>query len=156
LDRNEDYLIKLFHDITFLIMVKIIMLNVLFGIIIDTFAQLRDKKSRIDNDMVNVCFVCNFERLLFEKYSEGGMARHIAADHNLWMYVYYMVHLYTKDTSEHTGIESFVLQKFKDGDVSWLPRQKALCLVSFQQDGDDDEDKEAHQEKLRQKMKKWY
>ena len=42
LDRNEDYMIKLMHDIAFLIMVKIIMLNVLFGIIIDTFAQLRD------------------------------------------------------------------------------------------------------------------
>lgn len=72
--------------------------------------------------MVNVCFICNFERLLFEKYCEGGMARHIAADHNLWMYVYYMVHLYTKDLSEHTGIESYVLKKFKEGDPSWLPR----------------------------------
>ena len=42
LNRNSDYMIKLMHDISFLIMVKIIMLNVLFGIIIDTFAQLRD------------------------------------------------------------------------------------------------------------------
>ena len=121
-DEKEHYLVKLAHDASFHVMVKIIMLNVLFGIIIDTFAQLRDQKARIDNDMVNVCFICNYERLLFEKYSEGGMARHIAEDHNLWQYVYYMVHLYTKDTSEHTGIESFVLKKFKEGDTSWLPR----------------------------------
>lgn len=43
-DKNEMYLVKLMHDTLFLIMVKVIMLNVLFGIIIDTFAQLRDLK----------------------------------------------------------------------------------------------------------------
>jgi len=42
LDLTEHYFVKLFHDATFHILVKVIMLNVLFGIIIDTFAQLRD------------------------------------------------------------------------------------------------------------------
>jgi len=139
LDRHQDYLVKLVHDALFNILVKIIMLNILFGIIIDTFAQLRDKKSRIESDMVNVCFICNYKKLMFEKYA-GGMQRHITSDHNLWMYVYYMVHLYTKETSDHTGNESYVLMQYKQGETLWLPRQKALCLMSIHEEGDDDED----------------
>jgi hypothetical protein len=41
-DEMEHYGVKLFHDATYHIIVKIIMLNVLFGIIIDTFALLRN------------------------------------------------------------------------------------------------------------------
>lgn len=38
------------------------MINILFGIIIDTFAQLRDNKKEIDEDMKNICFICNLDR----------------------------------------------------------------------------------------------
>ena len=37
-DEREKYFVKLMHDATFHIVVKVILLNVLFGIIIDTFA----------------------------------------------------------------------------------------------------------------------
>lgn len=37
-DQREKYFIKLFHDLAFFVVVNVIMLNVLFGIIIDTFA----------------------------------------------------------------------------------------------------------------------
>jgi len=96
--------------------------------------------------MVSVCFICNHEKLIFEKYCEGGMVKHITSDHNLWEYVFYMVHLNTKPISDHTGIESYVLQKFKEKETSWLPRSKALCLTDMPLDGDEDEDTEAKQE----------
>jgi hypothetical protein len=38
------------------------MLNILLGIIIDTFAQLRDQKSEMDYDMRNICYICNIDR----------------------------------------------------------------------------------------------
>ena len=37
-DSKQIYLIKLFYDISFFIVIKIIWLNILFGIIVDTFA----------------------------------------------------------------------------------------------------------------------
>ena len=92
-DDTNIYLIKLFHDISFFIIIKIIWLNILFGIIVDTFAQLREQKSFIIEDKKNKCFICNYDRFTFDKNSEGGFERHIAKDHNLWFYVYYIVHL---------------------------------------------------------------
>lgn len=71
LDDTEKYYVKLAHDATFHILVKVILLNVLFGIIIDTFAQLRDTKAKNYNDMVGVCFICDLERLIFDKYADG-------------------------------------------------------------------------------------
>jgi len=39
--------------------INIISLKILFGIIIETFADLRDLKNREDEDRNNICFICN-------------------------------------------------------------------------------------------------
>ena len=112
-------------------------MNIIFGIIVNTFAQLRDEKSKNDNDMHNNCYICNFERMIFDKNSEGGFERHIEKDHNLWEYVYYIVNLSSKDSSDYNGIESYVQEKLEEDDISWVPRQKALCL-QMNNAGDED------------------
>ena len=56
------YFVKFAFDCTFHIVVIIIMINILFGIIIDTFAQLRDEKQTKDDDKRNVCYICNIDR----------------------------------------------------------------------------------------------
>ena len=81
--------------------------------------------------MINICFICGHYRLVFDKYSEGGMERHIAKDHNLWMYVFYLLHLKTKDSSDRNGIESYVIEKYQEKDYSWVPRLKALCILNY-------------------------
>jgi len=40
----ERYYVRYFYDISCFISLNLIMLNVIFGIIIDTFAQLRNEK----------------------------------------------------------------------------------------------------------------
>ena len=56
------YFTKLAFDSSFHIFIIVILLNIFFGIIIDTFAQLRDQKKRIDFDMRNKCYICNIDR----------------------------------------------------------------------------------------------
>jgi len=121
-NEKEKYLFKLVHDSSYQIVINIICLNIIFGIIVNSFATLRDQKKKNDEDMHNVCYICNFERLIFDKDSEGGFDRHIQADHNLWQYVFYIVHLNTKDSSDYTGIESYVTDKLNEQDYTWIPR----------------------------------
>ena len=61
-DNSEMFFVKFVFDCTFHILVIIVMVNILFGIIIDTFAQLRDLKQSIDLDMRNICFICSIDR----------------------------------------------------------------------------------------------
>ena len=46
----------------------------------------------------------------------------------MWDYLYYMVHLNSKQSSDHTGIESYVLDNFNEKDIKWVPRLQAMSL----------------------------
>ena len=65
------------------------------------------------------------------------------------MYVNYIVHLNTKDSSDFNGIESFVYSKLETDDYLWIPRLRAICLDMLDQD--DEADKET--EELHNNMK---
>ena len=51
--ETESYYSKLVYTFSFHLIVILIMLNIVFGIIIDTFAQLRDEKRRMEHDHNN-------------------------------------------------------------------------------------------------------
>ena len=59
---KTEYYLRVVFDLSFFLIVVIILLNIIFGIIIDTFAELRDQKRSIDDDMKNRCFICNIDR----------------------------------------------------------------------------------------------
>lgn len=91
----------------------------------------------MQEDTNNKCFICNIERHIFDKLPDYGFARHIENDHNMWKYIFFLVHLQAKDSTEYTGIESYVSAKFETLDMSWLPLHKAICLEEV---GTDEED----------------
>jgi len=63
-----------------------------FGIIIDTFAELREHKTRKEEDMQNVCFICNIERPEFDRQG-NGFEHHIHNDHWAWNYINLMAYV---------------------------------------------------------------
>jgi len=134
-DQSE-YFSRFLYDLSFFIFVVIILLNIIFGIIIDTFAELRDNKKNMDEDMKNVCFICNIGRYNFDKNASGGFPQHIKDDHNLWQYLFFLVHLGEKDPTEYDGIESYVASKLKTDDISWMPLMRAMSLDSLEQEED--------------------
>lgn len=108
-------------------LITTIMLNVIFGIIIDTFSELREDKLNTENDIENRCFICALERFAFEKYP-GGFEKHIKKEHNMWEYLFFLVHINEKDPNNYTGPESYVRSKLDNKDVSWFPVGKAIAL----------------------------
>ncbi len=42
--------------------------------------------------------------------------------------MFYIVHLQSKDSTDYTGIESYVNDLYEGGDISWVPLMKAICL----------------------------
>ena len=75
------YMAKLLYNFTFQLIVLIMLLNIVFGIIIDTFAQLRDEKKSTEDDIRLRCFICGIERTVFDKDGEG-FDSHVKDDHN--------------------------------------------------------------------------
>lgn len=46
------------YDLLFFFVVIIIVLNLIFGVIIDTFADLRSEKQRKEEILKTTCFIC--------------------------------------------------------------------------------------------------
>lgn len=53
---------------TFFAVIVLILMNVLFGIIVDSFGALREEKNFQQDDSINLCFVCNLKRDMFDRY----------------------------------------------------------------------------------------
>ena len=53
----------------------------------------------------------SFSARVFDRYTEGGFTQHVKGSHNIWQYLYFMVHLSHKMEDEYTGQESYVSSK---------------------------------------------
>ncbi|ORX85369.1 hypothetical protein K493DRAFT_341790 [Basidiobolus meristosporus CBS 931.73] len=124
---DNSYAYRIVLDLSFFLIVIIFLLNVIFGIIFDTFGSLRDERSSIQNDMKSVCFICNISATEFQRHAKG-FEHHIRHDHNIWQYLFFLVHLKTKDVTEYTSQESYVVEMLKDNDYGFFPVNRALCL----------------------------
>jgi len=49
---------RVIYDLIFFFIVIIIVLNLIFGVIIDTFADLRSEKQHKEEVLRNSCFIC--------------------------------------------------------------------------------------------------
>jgi inositol 1,4,5-triphosphate receptor type 1 len=52
---------RMLFDLSFFILITTIGLNVVFGIIVDTFSELRDEKFQVQAAMENECFICTIK-----------------------------------------------------------------------------------------------
>jgi inositol 1,4,5-triphosphate receptor type 1 len=125
--------LRILFDVSFFIIVTTIGLNIVFGIIVDTFTELRDERYRTEEDMKSKCFICDIERHEFE-HEEDGFKLHVERDHNMWAYIYYSMYLDGIDTNAHSAIEKFVFDKIKDKKFDYFPVNKAKCLEKKEED----------------------
>ena len=51
---------------------------------------------------------------------------HIKADHFTWNYLYFIVHLKTKDKTDFNGTESAIHNMLESDTISWFPNHKSL------------------------------
>lgn len=49
----------------------------------------------------------------------------------MWNYVFYISYLKEKEPTEYTGIESYIGNKLKNYDNSWIPINKAMVLKNM-------------------------
>jgi hypothetical protein len=115
-------------DLLFFIAVIVLLMNIVFGIVIDTFAQQRDLQKEQSDNMENVCFVCGIDRNTFDRKHPHGYVYHIEHEHNIWHYLSFIIHINSKRPTEQTGPESYVAEMLAHGDLSFFPILKASSI----------------------------
>ncbi|XP_053320394.1 inositol 1,4,5-trisphosphate receptor type 2 [Spea bombifrons] len=141
---------RVVYDLLFYFIVIIIVLNLIFGVIIDTFADLRSEKQKKEEILKTTCFICGLERDKFDNKTVS-FEEHIQAEHCMWHYLYFIVLVKVKDPTEYTGPESFVAKMIADKNLDWFPRMRAMSLVSSESETEQNEIRNL-QEKLESTM----
>ncbi|CAD5113406.1 DgyrCDS2578 [Dimorphilus gyrociliatus] len=127
-DKNFTYYIyKVLFDLTFWLIITTIGLNIIFGIIVDTFSELRDNKWQVENDMRSSCFICSKASYDFEHHG-GGFEEHVKKEHNLWAYLFFFIHLDETRWNDYTSIELHVHKSLERETYDFFPLNRALSL----------------------------
>jgi hypothetical protein len=117
-------------DLFYFLIVIIMLLNIVFGIIIDTFSSLRAEKIAKLENTLEVCFICSIEKQTFDRASDepDGFKTHIKLDHNMWNYMYYIFMLWEQDRDDDDGLEQYVRRAIDADEIVWFPLRKAIRL----------------------------
>ena len=123
--NNDGDLSRYLLEISYVIIIVWLVFQIISGLIFDTFSSLRKEQEAIEEDYKNVCFICGLDRELLEKYYTGreGFDRHLQ-DHNVSSYFSYIFYLKEKNSSEYSGMESYVQEQIELEHISWLPIER--------------------------------
>jgi len=115
---------RFFFDMLFFIIIILIIGNVFLGIIVDTFAELRDQNNSNDNDKYSVCFICQLSRDVC-LIRNIDFDTHVMGIHYLWNYVYFLTYLHLNNPNDFNRLENSVWEKLEDKDFGWIPIVKS-------------------------------
>merc|ERR1711937_1030011 len=116
--------------------INLIGLNLLLGIMIDTFAQIRGENDKKRIASANYCFICNIERRTFEISPKTTFKRHQEEYHNVAAYTDFLVHTQEKNVDDLTGIEAHVRKCIRNKRVDWFPLDHAEDLQGQDMDSE--------------------
>ena len=118
------------QHILFFLIITISMLNIVFGIIIDTFSSLRADKNERIRDTTEVCFICGKGKQVFDRAlnSPDGFKLHVKNDHNMWAYLNFIFFVWQQDKDDDDGLEYYVRHKIDKNEITWFPMNKAMRL----------------------------
>eukprot|EP00743_Colponemidia_sp_Colp-15_P004333 GILK01004673.1.p1 GENE.GILK01004673.1~~GILK01004673.1.p1 ORF type:complete len:644 (+),score=134.95 GILK01004673.1:264-1934(+) len=127
LDSNVRDFGTYIYNISYNLFVILILVAIITGIIIDTFAELRTRSNFVQDDTLNRCFICHLPREAFERQNVK-FQKHLAREHFLWNYVYYSMYLDLKPRTDYTSTESYVRHLLDISKIDFFPIKKALSL----------------------------
>jgi hypothetical protein len=100
-------------------------LNILFGIIIDTFGELRTKKNELDYLIENNCIICELSKFNIDSKGEGWR-KHIKENHFILNYFFFFVYIRRKQEDYCDALELEVKEKLAKKDFSFMPFKRSL------------------------------
>jgi len=122
-DTKNNYFNKLFWDILFHILVNLILSNIFFGVIVDTFNELRSLEDVKNNDNANKCFMCHKDRYDIV-FLNKNFENHRKYEHGIFNYVYFIPYLLKKNPEVYSRAEKFAMEQILCKNIDWLPFEK--------------------------------
>ncbi|EGD75312.1 cardiac ryanodine receptor [Salpingoeca rosetta] len=126
------------YSLLYFMVVVLVMAAIVSGIIIDSFGEYRAETEAIAAEKESRCFVCNFSHDRIQAAHKGGFEAHIASDHNVWNYIWFLMRVLEK-REEHKPLTGVEIEAVRHWDTSkdltaMMPVNRALCLEAGSED----------------------
>ena len=123
--EDSKYWARMAFDLSFFIVVTVVLLNIIFGIIIDTFGELRDERKAKLQEMAENCFICGLNKFQFEM-KRLSWNKHTQIDHSLFSYLSFLVHINCKPLEDCNGAEKYVKEQMQENNLAFFPQNSQL------------------------------
>lgn len=114
----------------------------LVAVMAESFWSLQTQQRVLERQVQSSCFICSLKRDDLEYPGSASFAKHTTGEHNMWQYLWFIVHLEEKDPTQYSGVELFCKSNIHS--ARWLPTRMArrlqpMCMPSSQQMGGSDD-----------------
>jgi hypothetical protein len=130
---------EFFLDWFFYFSCILILLNVINGIIVDTFQQLREDNIKIEQIKNGQCFICSIK---CEEFEIKGIdfQKHLFEEHRISNYFHYIVKLKKTDEFELNAIDYQVFCSIKERKMDFIPIKRAICITEDEEVEEENEE----------------
>lgn len=132
------YWIRWLSDMIFYITVILLLLNMINGVIVSTFSQIREESNEKEEDINNKCFICNIDRVEFEK-RKIAFSDHLKYEHNTKTYIRFLIYLRLLNEKDLDSDQGFIINCIKERDISCFPVLRSFSVGNMMQSEDANE-----------------
>ena len=131
-ENSDGDMIRYALDISYTIFMVCLVWQMVSGLIVDAFGSLRGEREEKEDDMKKKCFICGLNKEEIEKCYLGkeGFETHLK-DHSIINYFFYIFYLEDKDSSEYSGLESYIKNEIDKESIKWFPKGKSLRIEEW-------------------------
>lgn len=117
------YFVRWMHDMFFFICVTLLLLNMINGVIVTAFSQIREDGDEEREDKENKCYICSVQRFELEK-ENISFKEHCRKTHSVKNYVRYLLYLKMKDKTEMDQNEYYVYGCIDKNGIEFFPGEE--------------------------------
>ena len=114
------YWFRFLNDFIFFILAILILLNMIFGVIVSIFSEIREKANFKENDQNNKCFICNIDRAIFERL-KIKFEDHKKFEHNIKTYIRFLIGVKLINEKDLDADQSFIVGCLKKEEIKVFP-----------------------------------
>ncbi|CAD8135704.1 unnamed protein product [Paramecium pentaurelia] len=119
---------RYFFDFSFFIIFNILFIQIIFGIILDTFGELRDERQALVKEIEGKCFVCSLDKNDIDTNGTKGWHYHIYLEHSVYHMLYYIIYIKNKDPNDCNALEKYVKKCIEGKETTFFPFERALQI----------------------------
>ena len=118
---EELYYPRILFDLLYFSIVVLVIPNIITGVIVDAFGDMRVQKQKLDEEMNQKCFICGVSRQATENRG-NGWSHHFLNEHSIFSYLGFIIYVSALNDNNCTGLEKYVKDCLHRNSCEFFPQ----------------------------------